>query len=125
MNVDAEAIFYITKGIMTLEEIKKLNDDRENLDLSLLIGLTTNDQLFDHILIEMDIFCKCRKRIEEKDKYTKRSIFLLLMLFDRINDMFVYMVSLFTIKAEYIQKYAQFCSDHLPQIVAVSHTTLE
>ncbi|XP_026819857.1 uncharacterized protein LOC113558564 [Rhopalosiphum maidis] len=120
MSVDAEAIFYITKGIMTLEESRKLNDDRENLDLSLLIGVTTDDQLYDQIKVEIDIFHKCNKIIEKEEKHSKHATFLLLVLFDRINNMFAYMFILFPIKNECVQKYIQFCLNHLSLVFTLT-----
>lgn len=43
---------------------RQLNINRENLDLQLLIGLATDDELFEQIEVEIDLFVKCFKIIE-------------------------------------------------------------
>ncbi|XP_022162316.1 uncharacterized protein LOC111028086 [Myzus persicae] len=118
MSINAETRFYLTKGMMTMEQAKKLNDDREFLDLSLLIGNTTDDQLYRQIKVEMGIFDKCLEITEVRgpDQNNKHIKLLILMLFDRINNMYSYMFSLFPINAERANEYIQFCTDHLPII---------
>ncbi|XP_060859630.1 uncharacterized protein LOC132936864 isoform X1 [Metopolophium dirhodum] len=116
MSINAETRFYLTKGIMTLEESKKLDNDREFLDYSLLIGDSTEDQLYKQIEVEIDIFHKCLAIIKKENQNDKHTKLLLLMLFDRINNMFAYMFYLFPINVERAMKYVQFCLNHLSLI---------
>lgn len=44
--------------------LRKLNNSREKLDLQLLIGIATDDELFNRIQIEIDLFERCHMIIE-------------------------------------------------------------
>jgi len=113
--------------------LRELNKSRENLDLQLLIGVATDDELFEQIEIEIGLFEQCYKIIEvriavfilsyvifhlfyfklkREDADNHKKLFLL-MLFDRINTLFAYLFHLFPINANHVQKYMQLCSNHV------------
>ncbi|KAF0758996.1 Uncharacterized protein FWK35_00019431 [Aphis craccivora] len=121
---DSEGNFFIERGIMTLKQYKQLNINRENLDLQLLIGLATDDELFEQIEVEIDLFVKCFKIIEKEDADCYKKL-LLLVLFDRINDLYAYLFHLFPINVKHVQKYMDLCSNYICSILSSLPTILK
>lgn len=113
--------------------LRQLNNSRENLDLQLLIGVATEDELFERIEIEIILFVKCYKIIEvriavfilsyvvfnlfyyklKREDADNHKKLLLLVLFDRINTLFAYLFHLFPINPKHVQKYMELCSNYV------------
>jgi len=113
--------------------LRRLNNSRENLDLQLLIGVATDDELFEQIIVEIDLFERCYNIIEvriavfllsyvvfnlfyyklKREDADNHKKLLLLVLFDRINTLFSYLFHLFPINAKHAQKYIQLCSNYV------------
>ncbi|CAH1732946.1 uncharacterized protein LOC114127014 [Aphis gossypii] len=120
---DSEAEFFINREILSLDQYKQLNNNRENLDLQLLIGLATDDELFEQIKTEIDLFEKCYSIIEREDADNHKKL-LLLVLFDRINTLFAHLFHLFPINAKHAEKYLQLCSNYICSIISSLPTIL-
>lgn len=125
--------FYLSFNNRISLNLRQLNNNRENLDLQLLIGLATDDELFEQIKTEIDLFEKCYSIIEvrigvfllsyvvfnlfyyklKREDADNHKKLLLLVLFDRINTLFAHLFHLFPINAKHAEKYLQLCSNYV------------
>ncbi|XP_050438690.1 uncharacterized protein LOC126844489 isoform X2 [Adelges cooleyi] len=112
-EVDMESRFIKTHGILTLKKLQAIHDRRKSINQKIGHGVIKLDELLRQINIELDIFKSCQHKISQlfiNKSNGDRKNEVLKIISNRINEMYKYLFTLFTVDNNHLNSYIEFCS---------------